>query len=107
MRKQSINFSVELFPPNTDVGRQHLQETILSLQALGPRFFSVTFGAAGFSTQHLTTALVSDLLKTGIDATPHISCINLTPSEIDVLLECYHALGVKRLVVIRGDDPNN
>ncbi|OGT52444.1 MAG: hypothetical protein A3E84_03335 [Gammaproteobacteria bacterium RIFCSPHIGHO2_12_FULL_42_13] len=106
MKGKKIEFSVELFPTANASGQLQLQNTIERLEALGPRFFSVTFGAAGFSTQHLTTALVSELIDSDIAVAPHISCLNLSTQEVDALLKQYHAQGVQRLVVIRGDDPD-
>ncbi|MEM1244396.1 MAG: methylenetetrahydrofolate reductase [NAD(P)H] [Pseudomonadota bacterium] len=99
-----FNYSFEVFPPKTLEGIQ-TKETVWShLQALQPNFISVTFGAGG-STQSQTLALVKHLQQKNIDVTPHLSCINLTKATILDLLEQYKRIGIKRLIVIRGDLP--
>ena len=45
--KHSKVFSVELFPPKTPAGEENLAVALDPLAALGPAFFSVTFGAGG------------------------------------------------------------
>ena len=40
-------FSFELFPPKTPAGLETMQATVKNLGALGPAFYSVTYGAGG------------------------------------------------------------
>ena len=107
MHRKTIDYSVELFPPSTPAGRENLRVTVSALAALNPRFFSVTFGAAGAATQQLTTSLVSELVAADIETAPHMTCLHLTPSDVDHLLQTYRAQGIRRLVVIRGDEAEN
>src|SRR6185369_11591100 len=74
------------------------------LAQLKPKFFSVTFGAAG-STRDGTFEAVQEIIQNGLKAAPHISGICSTRAEIRDLLTRYRALGVDRLVVLRGDIP--
>jgi methylenetetrahydrofolate reductase (NADPH) len=99
------NFSFEFFPPNTEVGVQKLAQVHLELAAAGPEFFSVTFGAGG-STREKTYATVKSILATGSDVAPHVSCIGSTEESITQLMDGYLALGVKRVVALRGDLPS-
>ncbi|MBU3737070.1 MAG: methylenetetrahydrofolate reductase [NAD(P)H], partial [Methylobacterium sp.] len=43
----SRTISFEFFPPKTPEGVARLRETRRQLAQLGPKFFSVTFGAGG------------------------------------------------------------
>jgi methylenetetrahydrofolate reductase (NADPH) len=99
------NFSFEFFPPNTEVGAQKLSQIHADLAALGPEFFSVTFGAGG-ATREKTLSTVASLLSTGSDVAPHVSCIGSTGESIRQLIDGYLALGVKRIVALRGDMPS-
>ncbi len=64
-RKQRI--SCEFFPPKTEEGRTKLlTEVTPALNALGPEFFSVTYGAGG-STRDTTLGVVSAIKDLGID----------------------------------------
>jgi methylenetetrahydrofolate reductase (NADPH) len=99
------NFSFEFFPPNTEVGAQKLSQVHQDLAAFGPEFFSVTFGAGG-ATREKTLSTVASLLATGSEVAPHVSCIGSTGESIRQLVDGYLALGVKRIVALRGDMPS-
>jgi methylenetetrahydrofolate reductase (NADPH) len=98
------SFSFEFFPPRDDETRVKMRETTRDLAQLKPKFFSVTFGAAG-STRDDTFETVREIMGAGLKAAPHISGICSTRAEIRDLLARYRGLGVDRLVVLRGDRP--
>jgi len=75
------------------------------LYALKPEFCSVTYGAGG-STQEGTFAAVREILAEGVDAASHISCIGATRATMRENLATLKAMGVKRLVTLRGDLPS-
>lgn len=103
-KKLPKSYSFEFFPPRDDAARAKLRETTRELALLKPKFFSVTFGAAG-STRDGTYEAVQEIMQAGLKAAPHISGICSTKTEIRGLLAQYRALGVDRLVVLRGDRP--
>jgi len=98
-------FSFEFFPPKTEEGADKLRQTRDELAKLGPRYVSVTFGAGG-STQEGTVETVREMLASGLDTAPHLSCIGSTRETILGLLQQYIAMGVKRIVALRGDMPS-
>jgi methylenetetrahydrofolate reductase (NADPH) len=100
------SYSFEFFPPRDEDARVKLRETTTELAALKPKYFSVTFGAAG-STRDGTFEAVSEIMQRGLKAAPHISGICSTRAEILELLKQYRALNVERLVVLRGDRPQD
>ena len=57
MTDNTTTFSFELFPPKTEQGIAKLHQTVATLNARKPEFFSVTYGAGG-STQSNTFATV-------------------------------------------------
>jgi len=99
------SFSIEYFPPKTDKGWQKLQDNTRAFNLLNPSFYSVTFGAGG-STQQGTFDAVKQILALGKEAAPHISCIGSSRANIGDMLQRYRALGVNRLVTLRGDMPS-
>ncbi len=104
-RQYSSEFSFEFFPPKTDRGREKLVHTSQQLARLGPRYFSVTFGAGG-STQARTYETVLELVReTGVPAAPHLSCIGSVRDNIQRTLESYRQQGVSHVVALRGDLP--
>ena len=105
--KQPV-FSCEFFPPRTDVGMEKLVATHQQLiDTVNPSFFSVTFGAGG-TTRDRTLETVKQLRSDKTqDIAPHISCMGSTKQQLAVLLDEYIALGIKRLVTLRGDIPES
>lgn len=102
---QASHISFEYFPPQTDQGRRSLLRTSGELAALGPEFFSVTYGAGG-STRDRTLVAVKTLRDAGHDVAPHLSFGSSSDDDIRELLASYREMGVKRLVALRGDVPS-
>jgi methylenetetrahydrofolate reductase (NADPH) len=100
-----IPISLEFFPPKTPEGADKLRAARQQLYALKPEFCSVTFGAGG-STQEGTFATVREILGEGVSAASHFSCIGATQATVRTQLATLQAMGVKRLVALRGDLPS-
>ena len=99
------NISFELFPPKTDKGIAKLRETVTTLNARHPEYFSVTYGAGG-STQSNTFATVDWVGEQGIEIAPHLSCIGSSEDEIVDILQRYADQGIHHIVALRGDLPS-
>ena len=97
--------SFEFFPPKTPEGVEKLRAVRQQLYALQPEFCSVTFGAGG-STQEGTFSTVRDILAEGVSGASHVSCIGATRSTVREQLARLKAMGVSRLVALRGDLPS-
>lgn len=97
--------SFEYFPPKTPEGAAKLRGVRQQLQALAPEFCSVTYGAGG-STQQGTFDTVREILQEGVAAASHFSCIGATRQSVREQLATLSAMGVKRLVALRGDLPS-
>jgi methylenetetrahydrofolate reductase (NADPH) len=100
-----VPISFEFFPPKTPEGAAKLRTTRQSLYELRPEFCSVTFGAGG-STQDGTFATVAEILAEGVEAASHFSCVGATKATVRQQLAALQAMGVKRLVALRGDLPS-
>jgi methylenetetrahydrofolate reductase (NADPH) len=102
----SPNISFEFFPPKTEAGMEKLLTvTAPALQALGPEFFSCTYGAGG-STRDKTFGVVSAMHHTGATVAPHLSFGGDSHEAVGQLLDRYLELGVKHIVALRGDMPS-
>jgi len=104
-KKPTGSFSFEFFPPKTDKGAARLDTERRTLAALGPAFFSVTFGAGGSTRSGTITTVQETMEQTGIPAAPHLSCIEATSDSLHKMLDDYREKGVNRIVVLRGDLP--
>jgi len=96
--------SLEFFPAKTQEGEAKLRLARRQLYALKPKFCSVTYGAGG-STQAGTFQSVREILAEGVSAAAHFSCIGATRDSVRQQLLVLRAMGVQRLVALRGDLP--
>ncbi len=104
LKMTDCKLSFEFFPPKSESAHLQLHRTSQKLKAYSPSFFSVTFGAGG-STQHETPETVRLLLQ-NYTVAPHISCMGSSRDNLIELLDQYSTLGVKNLIVLRGDRPS-
>ena len=100
-----LPISFEFFPPKTPEGAEKLRAVRQQLYALRPEFCSVTYGAGG-STQEGTFNTLRAILDEGMDAASHFSCIGATQDTVRSQLAQLKAMGVRRLVALRGDLPS-
>jgi methylenetetrahydrofolate reductase (NADPH) len=101
----ALPISIEFFPPKTPEGAEKLRAVRQQLYSLKPQFCSVTYGAGG-STQQGTFDTVREILAEGVEAASHFSCIGATKASVREELATLKAMGVKRLVALRGDLPS-
>jgi methylenetetrahydrofolate reductase (NADPH) len=100
-----IQVSFEFFPPKTEKMEETLWESVKTLEPLAPRFVSVTYGAGG-STRERTHATVARIVReTSIPAAAHLTCVSATRDEVDAIARSYWEVGVRHIVAIRGDPP--
>ncbi|HZY16635.1 MAG TPA: methylenetetrahydrofolate reductase [NAD(P)H] [Ramlibacter sp.] len=100
-----LPISLEFFPPKTPEGSEKLRAARRELYALAPQFCSVTYGAGG-STHAGTFSTVGEILAEGVEAASHFSCVGATRDRVRDQLQQLQAMGVKRLVALRGDLPS-
>jgi methylenetetrahydrofolate reductase (NADPH) len=97
--------SFEFFPPRTEALEQQLWACIRRLEALHPRFVSVTYGAGG-STQARTHATVERILsETSLTPAAHLTCVGAECGVVDDVARAYWDVGVRHVVALRGDVP--
>jgi methylenetetrahydrofolate reductase (NADPH) len=106
----STRLSFEFFPPRHEGprhegGQQSLQKVAVRLNELRPAFFSCTYGAGG-STRDGTRETVRQLGSLGVPVAPHLSIGGDSQEEIFATLDVYKAMGVTRIVALRGDLPS-
>jgi methylenetetrahydrofolate reductase (NADPH) len=100
-----LPLSFEFFPTKTPEGAVKLRAVRQQLYTQRPEFCSVTYGAGG-STHDGTFAAVREILEEGVAAASHFSCIGATKATVRAQLNELKAMGVKRLVALRGDLPS-
>jgi methylenetetrahydrofolate reductase (NADPH) len=100
-----IDVSFEFFPPKTGKMEATLWEAVQTLAPLAPRFVSVTYGAGG-STRARTHATVERIAReTPLAAAAHLTCVEASCGEIDEVARQYWDAGIRHIVALRGDPP--
>ena len=103
--KGRFNVSFEFFPPRTSEMEHTLWQSIDRLSELKPSFVSVTYGANS-GERDRTHSIIKDIKeRTGLDAAPHLTCIDATPDELKRIAEDYWQSGIRHIVALRGDLP--
>lgn len=107
LKTKKPTLSFELFPPKTGKGHDNLRGTIENLRALGPDFFSCTYGAGG-SSRGQTLDIVEMIEKQyGTTAMAHLTCVLHTRAEIQNIVADIKARGVRNILALRGDPPQD
>ena len=101
------SFSFEFFPPRTDEGERNLGRALAELSRLQPTFVSVTYGAAGSTTEKRKTVDIVRHLKRdyGMEAMAHFTCVNATTGELREMLDTMRDAGIENVLALRGDPP--
>ena len=98
-------FSCEFSAPKSEEASAKLLAAHDRLAALGPAYFSVTYGSGG-STKDGTKQAVLDISAKGSDVAPHLSFGGDSADKIEALLSEYKNANITRVVALRGDMPS-
>ncbi|SFN60199.1 5,10-methylenetetrahydrofolate reductase (NAD(P)) [Izhakiella capsodis] len=100
-----FNVSFEFFPPRTKEMEDTLWNSIDRLSSLKPKFVSVTYGANS-GERDRTHSIIKDIKdRTGLDAAPHLTCVDASRDELKTIAEDYWRSGIRHIVALRGDLP--
>ncbi|CDL79278.1 methylenetetrahydrofolate reductase [Xenorhabdus cabanillasii] len=101
-----IRVSFEFFPPRTTEMEQTLWKSIDRLSKLKPNFVSVTYGANSGERNRTHSIIKGIKDKTGLDAAPHLTCIDASREELRDIARDYWKNGIRHIVALRGDLPD-
>ena len=98
-------FSLEVFPPKKNAGGvETIYKTLDGLKGLKPDCISVTYGAGGNLADNSTCEICS-IIKNKYNITPiaHLTCVNNSRTDIDIILDNLKREGVTNILALRGD----
>lgn len=98
-------FSLEVFPPKKNQGGiDTIYSTLDGIKDVKPAFISVTYGAGGNAADN-STCDICGIIKNKYNILPiaHLTCVNNTKEDIDVILENLKNAGVSNILALRGD----
>ncbi len=103
---RDVAVSFEFFPPKTENAEQSLWRCIDRLAPISPKFVSVTYGAGG-STRERTHATVLRIhQETDLEPAAHLTCVGATVEETKEVARQYWDAGIRHIVALRGDPPD-
>ena len=102
---KGINVSFEFFPPKTDAMEQTLWKSVERLAPLKPAYMSVTYGANSGERDRTHEIVKRIQAETGIQAAPHLTCVDACKEELIQIAKDYWASGIRKIVALRGDLP--
>ena len=98
-------FSFELFPPKDEAQKRQLWQTVRHLEALGPDFVSVTYGASGSTRERTVEATEAIAAHTTLRTMAHLTCASQSRDQLRRVVGSYAGAGIKHVLAIRGDMP--
>ena len=101
-----LKISFEFFPPKNQKMYQSLWNTLNKLKIFYPDFVSITYGAGGSTRKRTHDTIKKFTYRPSIKPIPHLTCIGDTKDSIKKLAINYWDIGIKSIVVIRGDPEN-
>lgn len=103
-KKEKTIFSFEVFPPKKTSSIDTIYNTLSELVDLKPDFISVTYGAAGNTADTMTCQIASEIINHyKIPSVAHLTCVNCTKNEIDIILNQLKENHIDNILALRGD----
>ena len=100
-----MKISYEFYPPQ-DLDYKKVVNEFSRLNRYRPDFISITYGAMGGS-QHKSIDLIKAFMeKSDIDIAAHLTLVGKSKTEIKKIINQFIALGINKIVALRGDSPN-
>jgi len=103
---KEIDVSFEFFPPKTELMEQTLWKSVERLAPLKPSYMSVTYGANSGERDRTHDVVKRIQAMTGIQAVPHLTCVDATREELMEIAKDYWQSGIRKIVALRGDLPH-
>ncbi|MEO0914919.1 MAG: methylenetetrahydrofolate reductase, partial [Pseudomonadota bacterium] len=101
--RRSLSF--EFFPPKSTEATLALWRSVERLAPLSPRFVSVTYGAGGTTRDRTKAAIRTIRDRARLAVAGHLTCVGASREETLQVAADYAAIGVRRIVALRGDPP--
>ncbi len=106
LNKNTMSLSFEVFPPKTETSFESVKLATEEIAQLQPSFMSVTYGAGG-GTSKYTIDIAKNIKELyGVPTLAHLTCVSSTKETVRRKIDEIKSAGIKNVMALRGDIPN-
>ncbi|CDW57998.1 methylenetetrahydrofolate reductase [Trichuris trichiura] len=102
-----VFFSLEFFPPHSEVGLRNLYRKIERFAEVGPLFVDITWSVRRDSAGDQPNSSISVARSFRnlflLDVVVHLTCVNCTTSQLESYVDKIKNTGIRNIVALRGD----
>jgi len=95
--------SFEIFPPASVKASFKLWDAMARLQAFGPEYLSVTYGAQGGVQDRTLDSALAVMDQTGLPVAAHLTAARASKADVMARATGFAEAGIKDIVALRGD----
>ncbi len=107
IKANKFTLSAEVIPPRNGIEQFKILSDIRALVDSGAQFLAVTKGAGGSlrgGSLPIAQAVKESL---GVPSIAHFTCRDITPADVENLLIDHHLFGIRNILALRGDPPED